>query len=153
MGQYTSIRGSCHCGNIHFVLRWPKSESEIPVRVCGCTFCRKHAGAWTSHRHSELAIEVDDPSLVSTYGFGTKTADFYVCSVCGVAPLVLSEIDDNQYAVVNVNAFDDADSLSLSSSKTDFDGEDTGSRLERRKRNWIPKVVLTTRVRSRVESR
>ena len=140
-GRHTSIHGSCHCGNVRFVLRWPESESEIPVRVCSCTFCQKHAGAWTSHRNSELAIEVDDRSLVSAYRFGTKTADFCVCSVCGVAPFVLSEIDGNRYAVVNVNTFDDVGGLSYSRSRSDFDGEDTGSRLERRKRNWIPNVV------------
>jgi len=79
---------------------------------------------------------------VSKYNFGTKTADFYICSVCGVVPLVLSEIDDRQYAVVNVNTFEDLGRLSLSSSPTNFDGEDTGSRLERRKRNWISDVLL-----------
>ncbi len=116
--------------------------SEIPVRKCGCTFCQKHAGAWTSHRDSELAVELHDRSLVSQYRFGTETADFYVCARCGVAPFVLSEIEGNSYAVVNVNSFDDVSGLSFSSSATDFDGEDTGSRLERRKRNWIPGVVL-----------
>lgn len=125
------------------MFRWPQSEPEVPVRECGCTFCQKHAGAWTSHRSSELAIEVDDHSLVSTYRFGTRTADFYVCSVCGVAPFVLSDIDGKRYAVVNVNTFDDSGGLSYSSSRSNFDGEDTGSRLERRKRNWIPRVTLT----------
>ena len=142
MRELTSINGTCHCGNIRFVLRWPESEPTIPVRNCGCTFCQKHTGAWTSHRNSELVVEIDDRSLVSKYNFGTKTADFYVCSVCGVVPLVLSEIDDRQYAVVNVNTFEDIGRLSLSSSSTNFDGEDTGSRLERRKCNWIPNVLL-----------
>jgi len=53
---------------------------------------------------------------------------------------VLSDIGDNQYAVVNVNTFEDIGGFTLSCSSTDFDGEDTESRLERRKRNWIPKV-------------
>ena len=139
--ELTLIRGGCHCGNIRFVLWWPKSESEIPVRKCGCTFCRKHTGAWTSHRDSELAIEIDDKSLVSEYNFGTETADFYVCSVCGVVPLAMSEIDEELYAVVNVNSFEDLGDFSFSSSTSDFDGEDTVSRLERRKRNWIPSVL------------
>ena len=77
------------------------------------------------------------------YRFGTGTADFYVCSVCGVPPLVLSEIDGSRYAVVNINTFDDIHGLSFSTSTSNFDGEDTGSRLERRKRNWIPNVLLT----------
>ena len=142
MREMTPINGSCHCKNICFVLRWPDPDTEIPVRMCGCTFCKKHGGSWTSHRDSDLAIAIDDESLVSKYRFGTKTADFVVCSVCGVTPLVLCEIEDTLYAVVNVNTFEDADRISYSSSMTDFDGEDTGSRLERRKRNWIPQVIL-----------
>ena len=142
MRELTSINGACHCGNIRFVLRWPESEPEIPVRKCGCTFCQKHTGAWTSHRSAELVVEIDDRSLVSQYNFGTKTADFCICSVCGVVPFVLSVIDDKQYAVVNVNTFEDINSLSISSSSTNFDGEDAESRLDRRKRNWIPNVLL-----------
>lgn len=146
--EVTSIDGACHCGNIRFILRWPNFEATIPVRNCGCAFCKKHTGAWTSHRNSELAVQIDDLSLVSKYSFETKTADFYVCSVCGVVPLVLSEIDDEHYAVVNVNTFEDIGNLSFSSSSTNFDGEDTGSRLERRKRNWIPNVLLNASAKS-----
>ena len=142
--EHTLIEAACHCGNICFVLEWPELSPEITVRKCGCSFCQKHAGAWTSNRSSALAVEIDDPSLVSKYNFGTKTADFYVCSVCGVVPLVLSEIDGKLYAVVNVNTFENVDSFSFVSSSTNFDGEDTGSRLERRKRNWISEVRLNT---------
>ncbi len=134
------IDGACHCGNIRFKLFWPETQIEIPIRMCGCTFCKKHNGAWTSHPQSEVFLEIDDLSLVSKYNFGTGTADFFVCSVCGVVPIVLSEIDANLYAVVNVNAFNDTPGLSFSKSSTDFDGEDTGGRLERRQRNWIPNV-------------
>ena len=140
MRDITLINGACHCGNVRFVLRWPEADPGIPVRKCGCTFCQKHTGAWTSHPSAELVVEIDDRSLVSHYRFGTKTADFCVCSVCGVVPFVLSDIGDNQYAVVNVNTFEDIGGFTLSCSSTDFDGEDTESRLERRKRNWIPKV-------------
>lgn len=142
MREVKTIDGTCHCGNIRFVLRWPESEADIPVRTCGCTFCQKHGGAWTSHRRAELTISIVDQSLVSKYRFGTKTADFYICSACGVAPFVLSEINENLYAVVNVNTFESAGSLSFSSSVTNFDGEDTGSRLERRVQNWIPTVLF-----------
>ena len=137
----TPIDGSCHCGNIRFVLHWPGSETEIPVRMCGCSFCQKHSGSWTSHRESQLEVHIDDESLLSKYRFGTATADFFVCAKCGVVPFVVSEIDGNLYAVVNVNAFGDTPGMSFSTSATDFDGEDTGSRLGRRKRNWIPMVT------------
>jgi hypothetical protein len=140
--KHTPIDGACHCRNIRFVLRWPDSEPVIAVRKCGCTFCHKHAGAWTSHRSAELVVEINDRSLVSNYNFGTKTADFCVCTVCGVVPFVLCEIDDRQYAVVNVNTFQEVGSFSFSSAPTNFDGEDTKGRLDRRKRNWISNVRL-----------
>jgi hypothetical protein len=137
------IEGACHCGNISYVLKWPGSGTEIPVRECGCTFCRKHGGSWTSHGDSELAAVVDDDSSVSKYRFGTATAEFYVCSQCGAVPFVISDIENHLYAVVNVNTFEGVDSSSLVRSSTNFDGEETGVRLERRKRNWIPNVRIS----------
>lgn len=140
MSERVDIAGSCHCGNVRIALSWPRAESLIAIRECGCSFCQKHGGAWTSHRDAELVIHIDRPSLVSKYRFGTETAEFYVCSLCGVVPLVLSRIDGADYAVVNVNTFDDTAGLAFDTSQTDFDGEDTASRLDRRRRNWIPSV-------------
>lgn len=142
MSDTIHIDSGCHCGNITLGIEWPVSAREIHKRLCGCTFCRKHGGAWTSHRDAQLAVSIGDPSRLSKYRFGTATADFYVCARCGVAPIVVCDIDDISYAVVNVNAFENNDALSFTESATDFDGEDTGSRLERRKRNWIPNVRI-----------
>ena len=142
MDKLRPVNGSCHCRNLRLTLSWPESDSEIRVRECGCTFCQKHGGSWTSHRDSELGITISDQSLVSIYNFGTNTADFYICSVCGVVPFVLSDIDGKKFAVVNINTFDNIDDFVLARSSTNFDGEDVGSRLERRKRNWISKVRL-----------
>ena len=81
-----------------------------------------------------------DPALVSRYMFGTRTAEFHVCSGCGVVPVVTSEIAGRLYAVVNVNTFDGVDAALLRRSPANFDGEGTDSRLERRARNWIGRV-------------
>ncbi len=138
------IEGKCHCGNITYVLHWPGEGTKIPVRACGCTFCIKHGGAYASHRDAELAAVVHDEALVSQYRFGTGTAEFYVCSRCGVVPFVTSMIEDNLYAVVNVNSFEGIDPSCFSRAVTDFDGETRESRLDRRKRNWIPSVTITS---------
>ena len=139
----TIIEGSCHCHNIRFVLQWPGSVADIPVRQCGCTFCQKHAGSWTSNPDASLEVVIANPSNTSRYQFGTKSADFLVCSQCGVVPVVLSEIDNQTYSVVNIKTFDNIDTAQLKCTATDFDGEDIGNRLERRKRNWIGRVRLT----------
>ena len=137
------IEGKCHCGNIRYTLDWPGDAAGITIRVDGCSFCVKHGGSWTSNRDAELAAEVCDASLVSKYRFGTATADFYVCSRCGVVPFVTSAIDGRLYAVVNVNTFEGIERSALARTATNFDGEGTGERLERRKRNWIAAVRIS----------
>ncbi len=136
------IEGKCHCGNITYVLHWPGAGTDIPVRACGCTFCTKHGGVYTSHGDAELAAVILNAGLVSRYRFGTETAEFYLCARCGVVPFVTSAIEGNLYAVVNVNSFEGIDPSCFSRAVTDFDGETTESRLDRRKRNWIPSVTI-----------
>ena len=138
------IEGKCHCGNISFALDWPGDGKTIPVRACSCDFCTKHGGTYTSHRDAALAALVHDEALVSKYRFGTGTAAFHVCARCGVVPFVTSTIDENLYAVVNVNCFEGIDPACFSRAITDFDGETTESRLDRRKRNWIPTVTVAS---------
>ena len=134
------ITGRCHCGNIALELEWKGELTEIPARACGCSFCVKHGGVWTSHPNARLTVTIRDASLVSTYAFGTRTATFHVCSRCGIVPLVTSDIANRRYAVVNVNALENVDPSRLRRSAADFEGEDVGNRLARRERNWIADV-------------
>lgn len=137
------IHGKCHCGNISFSLTWEPSPAEIQARACTCSFCTKHGGLWTSTPTGALEVIVKDPSLVSRYAFGTRTAEFHVCSRCGIVPVVTSRIDDCVYAVVSVNAFEDVDQSLLRRAPASFDGEGEESRLARRKRNWIANVKFS----------
>ena len=134
------IRGKCHCGNISFSLTWEPEPSAIPARACTCSFCTKHGGVWTSKPGGTLEIAVKDPTHVSKYAFGTRTAEFHICARCGIVPVVTSRIDDHLYAAVSVNAFEGVDQSLLRRESANFDGEEEDSRLARRKRNWIAKV-------------
>ena len=134
------MRGKCHCGNIAFSLTWEPDPAQIPARACGCSFCTKHGGVWTSNPKGALEVTIQDPSLVSRYAFGTRTADFHICSRCGIVPLVTSTIDGRVYAVVSVNALESIDKKMLNRAAADFEGEATADRLARRKRNWIADV-------------
>jgi hypothetical protein len=134
------IRGRCHCGNIAFSLAWEPDPVEIPARACGCSFCTKHGGVWTSNPKGALRVGVEDPALASKYAFGTRTADFHICKRCGIVPVVTSLIDGHLYAVVSVNAFEGIDPSLLRRGPANFDGEGTDTRLARRKRNWIADV-------------
>ena len=134
------ITGKCHCGNIAFELDWDGAPPRIPARACGCSFCVKHGGVWTSNPRARLTVEIRDPSLVSRYEFGTRTATFHVCAQCGIVPLVTSEIANRLYAVVSVNALESVDPAWLDRAAANFEGEDVESRLARRQRNWIADV-------------
>ncbi|WP_199754270.1 hypothetical protein [Dyella dinghuensis] len=89
-----------------------------------------------------LKVAVRDVSHVSGYAFETETAEFRICTRCGVVPLVTSLIDDRLYAVVNVNTFENVEASMLRRSSVTLDGEACDDRLARRKRNWIADVVF-----------
>ena len=134
------IHGGCHCRNIAFELDWVPEPAAIPARACGCTFCVKHGGVWTSCPAGTLRVRIADAARVSSYRFGTGTAEFHVCRECGVAPVVTSKIDGTTYAVVNVNTFENVDPALLARAPASFDGESEEARLARRARNWIGRV-------------
>ena len=137
-----TLAGRCHCGNIAFELDWDPPPEEIPARACGCTFCTKHGGLWTSNPLGALRVRLGNPSAVSRYAFGTHTASFLVCARCGVVPVVTSEVEGRLHAVVSVNALEDVDPSRIRRSPVSFDGEDEDSRLARRARNWIGRVEI-----------
>lgn len=137
------ILGACHCRNISFELDWQPEPEEIPARACSCSFCVKHGGVWTSCPTAFLTVHVKDPTHVSTYAFGTKTAEFHVCSVCGIVPVVTSTVEGRVYAVVSVNALENVSPSLLQRASVSFDGEGQGDRLARRQRNWIGHVEFS----------
>jgi len=136
------IHGSCHCGNLSFDLTWEPDPAEIPARACGCSFCVKHGGVWTSNPGGRLTVRMGNPRDVTAYEFGTHTASFHICARCGVPAVVTSGIAGRTYAVVNVNTFDNVDPAMLRRTPASFDGEEEGARLARRQRNWIADVRI-----------
>jgi hypothetical protein len=134
------ISGSCHCGNIRFELLWQPEPTTIPARACTCSFCTKLGGVWTSCPTGSLTVTIAFPASASRFVFGTKTAQFHICTRCGVVPVVSTEIGRTLYAVVNVNAFQGVDRSLLTHASASFDAEDEQSRVSRRKRNWTPNV-------------
>lgn len=138
------IAGRCHCGNIAFDLAWEPDPAQIPARACGCSFCTKHGGVWTSHPAASLTVTVRTPADVEAYRFGTRTAVFHVCRRCGVVPLVTCRIGEREHAVVNVNTFEGIDPSLLARAAASFEGESEAARLARRERNWIARVAFTS---------
>jgi len=134
------ITGSCHCRNISFTLKCEPDPAAIPARACSCSFCTRQGAVWTSFSSGSLKVGVKEPAHISRYVFGTKTAQFHICTRCGVVPVVISRIEGRLYAAVNANTFENVDSSLLQYVSASFAGESEEARLARRKQNWIANV-------------
>lgn len=143
MAETQRFEGGCHCGGVRFVYRTALPTERWPVRRCTCSFCVRLGARYTSAADATLQVAVQDPSVAADYEFGTKTAKFFRCNRCGVMLFARSRIDGSDYAVLNVNTLDDSESLPLAVQDMDFDGEEPGDRLRRRRRNWIADVTIS----------
>lgn len=137
----TQITGECHCGNIRLRFETARDPVQLVPRDCSCGLCRKHRASWVSDPEGEVRVEFQRPEQVSFYRFGHKTADFVLCAHCGVLMLAHCRIDDRSYAVLNRNAMPEG-TFAATPITTDFEAEDTPSRLARRKKNWTSNVYV-----------
>jgi hypothetical protein len=136
------LRGSCHCGNVEFTLSTEKSADDLVPRRCSCSMCRRHGASYISDPDGRLILRYRDPSLLSFYRFGHGTAQWIICSRCGVLTAVLCEIDDRLRAVVVMQSMVEHTFLA-SERPTDFEGESVAERLSRRAKTWIGTVEVS----------
>jgi hypothetical protein len=136
------LEGSCHCGAITVRLETALAPHELPVRICGCTFCAKHRPRYTSDPAGRATITLAAADSASRYRFGLGLADFLVCRTCGV---FVAAYDPAGRAVINLEALARAAELTAAPTQfTAYDTEDAEARLARRARNWTPATVVTS---------
>jgi hypothetical protein len=134
------LRGRCHCGAIELELTATRAPAELPVRLCACTFCRRHGPRYTSDPTGSVAIRVADAAALGRYRFGLALADFLFCRRCGVY-VGAFEPGSPGRAVLNLNVLDDAAGFVAAPSTMDYDGEDEAARVTRRARAWTPATL------------
>lgn len=88
--------GGCHCGNIRYSFQTTVPVAELPLRACACSFCTRHGARYTSDPGGKLMIDIAEDGVLSRYRFATQTAEFLVCTRCGVMSAVLARIDGRQ---------------------------------------------------------
>jgi hypothetical protein len=131
--------GGCHCGAIRVRLDSQRPASELPVRLCGCSFCSKHRPRYTSDPAGRVAIELANDAAVSRYRFGLRLADFLICRVCGVFVAAY----EPGLAVINLDVLDAAGDFTAAPAQfTDYDREDAAQRSARRARVWTPATIV-----------
>lgn len=121
-----------------FRLAASRPPEDLPVRACGCRFCRRHAALTTADPDGHVSFAAADPARLGRYRFGLRTADFLICRDCGVYVGALMTDGGKAYAIVNVNACDEPQRFLQSPLAMDYGGEDEASRLARRRDKWTP---------------
>jgi hypothetical protein len=133
--------GGCHCGNLRVRVRLTRPPAENSLRACSCGFCRAHSTRTVSDPAGLFQAWADDWSLVESYRFGFRTADYLVCRRCGVYIAAVCETEAGTRAVVNTNCLADRAAFIQEPSRPNYDNEAADARLARRAANWMPAVV------------
>jgi hypothetical protein len=131
------LDGSCHCGAIRLELETTHAPADLPVRLCGCSFCLRHRPRYTSDPTGLLEIRASESS-VSRYRFGLELADFLICRTCGVF-VAAYEPGEPGRAVINLDVLAKrADFVAAPTMFLAYDTEGAATRTARRARNWTP---------------
>ncbi|MBA3541759.1 MAG: aldehyde-activating protein [Deltaproteobacteria bacterium] len=135
------LDGACHCGALMIQLHTAREPSALPVRTCGCGFCRKHRPRYTSDPAGHVTITAREEASLSRYRFGLRLADFLICRSCGVF-VAAFEPGEPGRAVLNLEVLARAAELTgIPTQFTEYDAEDVGTRTARRARAWTPATL------------
>jgi len=135
------LEGGCHCGRLRIAFTTARAVTELPLRACQCTFCRRHGALTTSDPDGEVVLTVAEVPASGWYRFGTGTTDFWVCPRCGVYVGAYVESDGQGRAVVNTRALEARADFTQAASAMEYGQETREGRLERRLRLWSPARV------------
>jgi hypothetical protein len=131
------VAGACHCGNLSYSLHTEVALADIRARACDCSFCRIHAAKNWSDPNGSVTIDVADADLLNRYRFGSKTADFFICRVCGAYLGAVLEESERAWSTVNLRL----SSLVVDEQAMSYGSEDALERVARRKRVWTPTTI------------
>jgi len=132
--------GSCHCGAVSVAFRATRPLTELALRRCGCSFCRRHGARTVADPGGSLEIRAR-PGVLGRYRFGLKTADFLVCGGCGVYVAAVIEDGGRAFATLNANVLEARDSLDPAPPIVHYDGESVEGRIARRRERWTPATL------------
>lgn len=134
----STIHGRCHCGRIEFHFDTALTPQQLPLRRCGCSFCRKHGARTTSDPAGTVRFGVRESQDLRRYRFGLHTADFLLCARCGAYLAAMIKHEGRAYATLNANCFDDVAVLEQEAPLVHYEGETAEQRRARRMARWTP---------------
>ena len=75
------ITASCHCGAVELTADLPHGLSD--ASRCDCSFCACRQAAAVTATAASVEVTKGADNL-STYSFGTHTAQHHFCKTCGI---------------------------------------------------------------------
>jgi hypothetical protein len=74
-------KATCHCGTVELEIEFPDGLQNI--RRCDCSLCSRKGYVMASVPITHLKV-VKGKDALSLYQWGTKVAEHYFCSRCGI---------------------------------------------------------------------
>jgi hypothetical protein len=137
-----TYQGGCHCGVIRWTFRTILEPSEWVVRSCQCSFCRAHGARCTSDPAGTVDFFAPDHDALSHYRFGLKSADFLVCTKCGVYVGAMIKSSAGAFATLNLNSMKSSVKGVPESTPVFYDSEEREDRIARRLSLWTPVTTV-----------
>ena len=133
-----TFTGSCHCEALGFVYQTALPAEGWSVRACQCHFCREHGALSTSDPNGQLEFCARSAQPLQRYRFALRTADFLLCSQCGVYVGAQIETARGAFGIVNTRALQPPPAGLAEPVPAHYDTENTEERVERREQRWTP---------------
>jgi hypothetical protein len=138
------LNGACHCGAVTVSLA-TDDASRLQIRLCQCSFCRRHGGSSVSDPAGRLTIRASEPAL-TRYRFGLGTADFLLCSVCGCYVGAVVARGAEARGIANPVGTMMEGVWNEPGEPVDYEDEGEAERVARRLSQWTPVSLLGERV-------
>ena len=139
--QMMILRGACHCGQVEVTLETAMSVMDLPLRACGCSFCRRHGTKAVADPNGRLSISAP-PNGLNRYRFGLRTADYLICRTCGAYVAAVISGNDAERATLNVTATGISELADRPAEQVDYDRESVEGRRARRLTSWTPSRIV-----------
>jgi hypothetical protein len=108
------VSGGCHCGAVRYSAELP--DPPVPALDCNCSVCRMTGFLHIVVPHEKLELLTSRDAL-SSYRFGTGTAEHLFCKYCGVKSFYQPRSHPDAWSV-NANCLDEPVELEIEQ----FDG-------------------------------
>ena len=112
----SEAKGGCHCGAVRFVAQLP--DAPVPALDCNCSVCAMTGFIHIIVPHEDFEL-VSGRDALSSYRFGTGTAEHLFCATCGVKSFYQPRSHPGAWSV-NAYCLDDRPDLAIEL----FDGRD-----------------------------